>query len=141
MSLYALCLHPLLTLFSKKIAALKIGKKNQRTAAVAYADDITLLITVPNDLLKVRDMINSFEKASGAVININKSKALAIAGWDDTDTRTGFKFCPQLKILGATFSSTIVPSSQLSWEAVTNTVRAQAKLAYARNLNLTQRTQ
>jgi len=141
MSLYALCLHPLHTLFSRNLAALKIGKKNQPTAAVAYADDITLIITVPNDLLKVRDIINSFEKASGVVININKSKALAIAGWDDTDTRAGFKFCPQLKILGTTFISTKARSSQLSWEPITKTIRAQAKLVYARNLNLTQRIQ
>jgi len=42
MSLYALCLHPPLTSFSKKLAALKIGKKDQRTAAVAYADDTCL---------------------------------------------------------------------------------------------------
>jgi hypothetical protein len=129
MQLYALCLHPLLTLLNEKVARLQIGRNGRRIAAVAYADDVALLVTSPNDLLIIKDIIHTFEKASGARFNPHKSKALAIAGWDATDTGLGIEFQPYIKVLGVTFTSTIARSAQLSWEPLSSLIRAQARLA------------
>jgi hypothetical protein len=107
----------------------------------AYADDVTLFVTSPNDHPTIKDIIHTFEKASGARLNPHKSKALAIAGWDATDTRLGIEFQPYIKIPGATFTSTIARSAQLSWERLTGLIRAQARLAYARKLCIVQREQ
>jgi len=82
MLLYALCLNPLLTLLNENVARIQIGRNGRRIAAVAYADDVTLCVTSPNDLPMIKDIIRTFEKASGARLNFHKSKALAIAGWD-----------------------------------------------------------
>jgi len=140
-SFFALCLHPLLTLLNEKVARLQIGRNGRRIAAVAYADDVTLFVTSPNDLPIIKDIIHTFEKASGARLNPHKSKALAIAGWDATDTGLGIEFQPYIKILGVTFTSTIAQSAQLSWEPLTSLIRAQARLAYARKLCIAQRVQ
>jgi len=59
---------------------------------VAYADDVTHFVTSPNDLATIKDIIHTFEKASGARLNPHKSKAPAIAGWDATDTGLGIEF-------------------------------------------------
>jgi len=141
MQLYVLCLHPLLTLLNEKVARLQIGRNGRRIAAVAYADDVTHFVTSPNDLPTIKDTIHTFEKASGARLNPHKSKALAIAGWDATDTGLGIEFQPYIRILGATFTNTIARSAQLSWERLTGLIRAQARLAYARKLCITQRLQ
>jgi hypothetical protein len=104
MQLYALCLHPLLTIFKEKRTKLQIGKNGRRTAVVAYANDVTLLVSSPNELPIIMDSIQTFEKASGAQINLHKSKALAIARWDTTNNRRGIDFSPQIKILRVTFT-------------------------------------
>ena len=64
-------------------------------------------MTSPNDLPVIKDIIHTVEKASGARLNPHKSKALAIAGWDATDSGLGIEFQPYLKILGVTFTELI----------------------------------
>ena len=98
-------------------------------------------MTSPNDLPIIKDIIHTFEKASGARFNPHKSKALATAGWDATDTGLGIEFKPYIKILGVSFTSTVARSAQLSWEPLTSLIRAQARLAYARKLCIAQRVQ
>jgi len=48
MLLFALCLTPLLRLLDRTLTGIRIAR-GTRTAAVAYADDITLFVTDPND--------------------------------------------------------------------------------------------
>jgi hypothetical protein len=108
---------------------------------VAYADDVALFVTSPKELPIIRDIINTFEKASGARLNPHKSKALAIARWDATDTGLNIDFQPSIKILGITFTSTIARSAQLCWETMTSLIQAQARLAYGRKLCIAQRVQ
>jgi hypothetical protein len=47
-----------------------------------YADDITLFVTTPADIPALREAIRTYEKATGASLNIGKSKALATDLWD-----------------------------------------------------------
>jgi len=141
MLLYALCLNPLLTLLNEKVARLQIGRTGRRIAAVAYADDVTLCVTSPNDLQTIKDIISTFEKASGARLNAHKSKALAVAGWDANNTELGIEFQPSIKILGITFTSTIARSALLCWEPMTNLIQAQARQPYDRKLCIVQRIQ
>jgi exonuclease III len=140
MQLYALALHPLLTLLNQTVNRLQIGRSGRNSAVVAYADDITLFVTSPNDLPIIWDIIQTFERATGAQLNRQKSKALAIAGWR-TNNKIGIDYAPQIKILGVTFTSTIARSTQLSWDPVNNTIREQARASYARKLCIAQRIQ
>ena len=95
MLLYALSLHPLLTLLNQKINRLQIGRAGRSKAVVAYANDITLFVTSPNDLPIIMVIIQTFERATGAQLNRQKSKALAIAGWRTNDTRIAIDYAPQ----------------------------------------------
>jgi hypothetical protein len=52
------------------------------TAIVAYADDITLLITSPDDVPNLREILNQYMPVAGTRINIKKSKAMAVGAWD-----------------------------------------------------------
>jgi hypothetical protein len=49
-----------------------------KTAAVAYADDVTPFVTKFRDMQLVQDTLECFEAASGTKVNIQKSKAIAI---------------------------------------------------------------
>jgi len=71
-----LCLNPLLCLLDRTLTGIRIDRVT-RTAAVAYADDITLFVTDPNDIPALAETVRRYEKATGARVNIRKSKAMA----------------------------------------------------------------
>jgi hypothetical protein len=77
MVLYVLCLQPSPIFLNRKMAGIKIGNKMSPTAVVAYADDVTIFVTHDAELAIVEEAINLFEKASGARLNPQKSKAIA----------------------------------------------------------------
>ena len=45
MQLYTLCLNPLLHILEEKLAGVRIGRGRSKTVTVAYADDVTVLLT------------------------------------------------------------------------------------------------
>jgi hypothetical protein len=45
---------------------------------VAYADDVTIFVTFAADFAIIEEAILLYEQASGARLNIRKSKALAV---------------------------------------------------------------
>jgi len=49
MLLYALCLNPLLHLLDEKLTGIRIGRGSAKIVAVAYADDVTIILTTPSD--------------------------------------------------------------------------------------------
>jgi hypothetical protein len=108
---------------------------------VAYADDITVFVTRPEDFTIINQTIWHYEKATGAKLNPKKLKALAIGNWTMPATVLGIDFHPQVTILGVIFGPTIAESIKGSWTGVIPKVRAQARKAYARTLCLAQRIQ
>ena len=66
MQLYALCLDPLL----KELQTIMIGSRKGRTQAtntvMAYANDVTLLVSDPQVIPKIQETIRRYEAASGA---------------------------------------------------------------------------
>jgi hypothetical protein len=73
-----MCLNPLLRTLEAFLQGLRIGRHRTRTAVVAYADDVTIFMTDPSDIPKLQQAIQCFEAASGAIVNIQKSRAIAI---------------------------------------------------------------
>ena len=65
------------------ITGLRIGRTT-RTAVVAYADDITLFLTDPKDILVLAETLRRYQDTTGACLNIGKSKAMAAGSWDTT---------------------------------------------------------
>jgi hypothetical protein len=106
---------------------------------LAYADDVTILLQAKSDILKIQTILDQYGAASGAKINIRKSKALAVGRWDTTENVLGIQYHEGVKILGLQFTTTIHHSALRSWSAVTNGIRAQGREAYNRELNLNNR--
>ena len=96
---------------------------------LAYADDITVFLSSREDIEKVHKAIRIYEQATGAQLNPNKSRALAVGGWTEPITPFGIELFQQVKILGVTFGSTVDATVQEVWTKVTNAVRAQARTA------------
>jgi len=49
---------------------------------LAYADDVTILLLSPSDIPKIQNILDLYGAASGAKINIRKSKALGVGRWE-----------------------------------------------------------
>jgi exonuclease III len=139
MALYALCLHPLLSMLNHSLRGLLMGRRKRYQPVLAYADDVTIFVTHPEDFLKISTAITCFERATGALLNPHKSKAMAIGGWTAPATALGIKFYDSIKIFGVTFGQTLQHTMQHSWTGVIRGIREQARTAYARSLCLSQR--
>jgi hypothetical protein len=92
---------------------------------LAYADDVTIFVTQPEDFLKIRTTIKWFEKATGALLNPHKSKAMAIGVWTAPATELGIKFHDNIKIIGVNFGQTLQHTMQHSWTGVIRGIREQ----------------
>jgi len=127
MVLYALCLQPFLNFLNLKMAGIKIGNKMSPTAVVAYADDVTIFIKHEAELSIVEEAINLFEKASGALLNPQKSKAIATGGWNTTAKIGAIGYYQSATILGVTFWDTKRQTMDDTWARITGKVRIEAK--------------
>ena len=82
---------------------------------LAYADDITVFLSNREDIEKVNQAIRIYEEATGAQLNPNKSRALAVDGWTEPITPLRIQLFQQVKMLGVTFGSTVDATEQESW--------------------------
>ena len=62
-----------------------MGPTHEKISCVAYADDVTVIMTHREDSQHLQDAIQIYERATGAQLNYGKSKALAIGAWKTTD--------------------------------------------------------
>jgi hypothetical protein len=139
MILFTMCLNPLLCMINENLAAAHSGPLNKRTAVIAYADDVTIILRSPKDFPIVQEALRCYEEASGAKLNIHKSKAMALVSWDISHTIMGIPYHTELGILGIKTTTTIQQSAINSWRTVIGKIRAQARDAYSRTLSLEQR--
>jgi hypothetical protein len=77
MILFALCLDPLLRYLVGRLRGLRVHRSQTNSTVVAYADDVSILLTSPEDVPTIREAITCYEKATGAALNVAKSRALA----------------------------------------------------------------
>ena len=106
MQLLAIWMDPLLFAYESTLLGIHVGRKSHKSAVIAYADDVTLLLTSPSEI-RVK-------------INIQKSKAMAVGMWDKTVNIMGLPYYESMKILGMHFTSTTSQSALKSWSAVTD---------------------
>jgi hypothetical protein len=132
--LLALSLNPLLHVLEQNFTGIRISRRSRKTSVVAYADDIPILVTTPEDIPATRDAIRTYERATGASLNVRKSKAMAVGAWDATIDMMSISYYKEMRILGASFTSTVARSGDISWARVTGKVRALARDVYGRDL-------
>ena len=54
MTLFALRLNPLIHRLEQQLNGIRPHWKQRSTAVVAYADDVTILVTAPEEILAIR---------------------------------------------------------------------------------------
>jgi hypothetical protein len=112
MSLFIMCLNPFLCLLQHELQGIRINKHQEKTTAVAYADDVAIFLTTPTDIPKLQTNIQRYEEANGARININKSCAVAIGPWNREHMILNIPYKEKVNILGMTVNSTVLYNSQ-----------------------------
>jgi hypothetical protein len=78
-------------MLDEKLNGIRIGQSRKKTTVVAHADDVTILVTSPNDIQLIKDAITWYHEASGAQINLEKSKAMAMGVWHKTTDIMGIQ--------------------------------------------------
>jgi hypothetical protein len=141
MALFALCLNPFLHHLDQQLQGIRIQNNQMKTAMVSYADDVTILATSPGDIIAIRDALQQYEKATGAVVNIQKSQALPVGSWDTNIPVMNIAYTEEIKILGFNTKKSIDQAGKTIWARITNMIRSQAKETYGKVLNLIQRIQ
>jgi hypothetical protein len=126
-------------MLDRNLQGIKIGPRQPKTTIKAYADDVTILITTPDEIPVIRDALLCYQSASGALINLTKSKAMAVGGWDKNTDIVGIAYHESIKILGIQFHSQTDVTANNNWTQVTRSIRTQASEAYNRELSMSQR--
>jgi hypothetical protein len=138
---YTMCVNPLLHRLEQCLTGVRIGRGGEPTKLVAYADDITLVITRPEEVEKVQEEIHNYEQASGVEVNKAKSKALAVGSWDPHTPMMGIPYSEGVRILGFQMYRTIRESITGSWAPLIAKMRAHAQMAYTQEMDLNIRIQ
>jgi hypothetical protein len=107
MFLYAVCLNPLLHLLDEKLTGIRIGRGSAKTVAVVYEDDVTVFLTTPSDERSLHESLHAYEVATGARLNLHKSRASAVGGWDTSRQILDIRYHNEKKILGITLQPKI----------------------------------
>ena len=71
-------LDPLLTTLETILTGSRIERRQVKTTVIAYADDVTILVSAPQDIHKIQSAMQKYEAAYGARINFKKSQAMAL---------------------------------------------------------------
>jgi len=135
---FVLCLNPLFYILENKLPGFRVERRGDKTAVVAYADDVIIFLTSSADIPIIQDAIRCYETASGARVNLRKSKAMAIGTWDTNTNIMNVPYYTDVKILGFSIASTVKPSAHNTWSNITGKIRAQARDAHCRGLCLSQ---
>jgi len=130
-TLFPLCLNPLLHRLDQQHNGFRIQQRQHKTAVVAYADDVTILVTAPEDISVIRNAIQCNE-ATSAVLN----QALAVGTWDTKLQVLDIRYADEIKVLSFSMQKTIARAGKSSWTRITNVVKIQAREAYSRDRGL-----
>jgi hypothetical protein len=53
MTLFALCINPLIYLLEQEPRGFRINSRQRKMAVIAYADDVTVLVTAPEEIAAI----------------------------------------------------------------------------------------
>jgi hypothetical protein len=97
------------------ITAIRIILRAKETAVVAYAYKITTFVTLAEDVPAICDAIRCYEMATGASLDVGKSKVMSIGSWDTTTNVLDFSYYSDTKIQGFSMTNTVGHSGTRLW--------------------------
>lgn len=107
---------------------------------VAYADDVSVIVTCKNRLERIREIFQRFERVSGARLSLEKSTSISVGYTDDRPLTVPWLRCERtVRILGVTFANSIRVMNKLNWDALVGKFAHQVYLHSQRTLTLHQK--
>jgi hypothetical protein len=137
--LYALALNPILISIDQQLQGIGIGTQRQKVASIAYADDVTVIIQDHNEITQLQQIITTYEKATGAKINWEKTKCIPIGNWDQNQPVGQLTYTNTAKILGIEFHNTMEQTIARTWSDVIKKLHGSIKDIHTRNMDILQR--
>jgi hypothetical protein len=125
----------------QQLQGIRVNWRQRKKAVIAFADDVTVLVTAPEEIAVIDEVLRRYEEATGAKLNIAKSHAMAVGSWDITRIVMNIPYSTEVKVLGIQIAKTTAQSAVVSFTRIANMVRLQAREAYTRDLDLVQRIQ
>jgi hypothetical protein len=62
LALYTLCLHPFLLDLERRLPGVCIDRNSKPISVVAYAEDVTIILTTASDISTLEEAIRQFEE-------------------------------------------------------------------------------
>jgi len=84
-------------------------------AVIAYADYVTVFFTSPEDVRKLQETLLNYEAVTGEIVNMRKSRALALRAWDMTTQIMDIPYHTDVKILGFHFTNKVNTFANVTW--------------------------
>jgi hypothetical protein len=124
MMLFALCINPLIHHLEQQLRDIRFNWLRRKTAIVTYEDDGTIFVTEPEEITAFGEALRSYEKATGAMLNIGKPQALAVGTWNTTTSVLDIRvpYSVKIKILGLGMANRTAQPAMSSWSRITNMV-------------------
>jgi hypothetical protein len=138
-TLYALALNPFIILIDKYLQGIKFGNEKEKVTSVAYADDVTVILTNHDEFQTLKQIIQKYEKATGAQITWKKTKCIPIGNWNQQHKLDGFDYTHKAIILGIAFGETMENTIDGIWNRVINKIHASITVSHTRDQDLHQR--
>ena len=135
--LYVLCVESLackIRSCSEIEGFLLPGAKGVQYKVGVYADDTTSLVKSVRSLWALFNVIQIYERGSGAKLNVSKTEAMWLGGWRSrTDQPFGLTWVPKMKILGFVFGQN---TEHDNWQPKLKKLEKQLNLWKSRSLSL-----
>jgi hypothetical protein len=93
-------------------------------------------MTDSSDIPNLQEELHCFEAASGATVNIHKSRTIAVGNWNTSLTVMNIPYYDTTTILSFQTKSIIRESASNSWTKTTAKIRTQAQENYCRMTTL-----
>ena len=115
-TIYILCLEPLLEKIRQdiSISGLHIPNKGIQKL-IAFADDTNFFLKNSDSIIKILQMFKHFGRASGSLINVNKTKLMAIGEGIDIEHELSVEIVQEIKMLGLYYKNAINQNSEQNW--------------------------
>ena len=115
-TIYILCLEPLLEKIRQdtSISGLHIPNKGIQKL-IAFADDTNFFLKNSDSIIKILQMFKHFGRASGSLINVNKTKLMAIGEGIDIEHELSVEIVQEIKMLGLFYKNALNQSSEQNW--------------------------
>lgn len=131
MLLFVLYLHPLLQ---------RLERVCGEDLVVAYADDVTVIVSSTQKINDIKHLFLQFEQAAGAKLNLQKTKSVDVGFSDGNPLSVPWlQTSNTVKVLGVIFANSIRQMINLNWDSMVGKFTQLAWFNSTRSLNLHQK--